>query len=59
MSRSRAKLLLAIALALGIGLMIPFEATVTRVTGVACLLAFIVIGVLAIAEPGFLSEDED
>lgn len=44
---------------LGVALMIPFEATITRILGVACLLAFIVIGVFAIATPEFLSGDAD
>lgn len=35
----------------GVVLMIPFEATVTRVAGVLCLFAFIVLGVMAIARP--------
>jgi hypothetical protein len=47
------------ALALGIGLMIPFDATVTRVLGMAFLVTFIVGGVFTIAEPGFLSKDGD
>jgi hypothetical protein len=54
----RARLLLAVALALGIGLMVPFEETVTRVAGVACLFAFIVGGVFVIAEPDFLADDD-
>lgn len=39
------------ALVLGIALMIPFEATITRLLGVACLFAFIVLGAFAIARP--------
>ncbi|MEK6276857.1 MAG: hypothetical protein AABM29_02440 [Actinomycetota bacterium] len=57
--RSRIRLLVPVALLLGVALMIPFEATITRVLGVTALLAFIVAGVFAIAEPGFLSEDEE
>lgn len=59
MSRGRQALLLGLAFALGVGLMIPFEAVITRVLGVGFLLAFIVGGVFAIAEPGFLSADDD
>jgi hypothetical protein len=58
-SRGRKALLLGLAFALGVGLMIPFEAVITRVLGVGFLLAFIVGGVFAIAEPGFLSAEDD
>jgi hypothetical protein len=47
------------AFVLGVGLMIPFEAAITRVLGVSLLLAFIVGGAFVIAEPGFLSGEED
>ncbi|MDQ2939362.1 MAG: hypothetical protein M3R23_02390 [Actinomycetota bacterium] len=57
--RKRAGLLVAIAFLLGVGLMIPFQATITRALGVAFLFAFIVGGAFLIAEPGFLSDDED
>jgi hypothetical protein len=43
----------------GLVLMIPFEYTLTRAAGIACLLAFIVVGVFQIAEPGFLGGDQD
>jgi hypothetical protein len=43
----------------GVGLMIPFEATLTRVLGVAALLAFVVCGVFLIADPGRLAGDDD
>ena len=59
MSRGRKALLLGLAFALGVGLMVPFEATITRVLGVGFLLAFIVGGVFVIAEPGFLSAEDD
>lgn len=59
MSRRRRALLVAVAFVIGVGLMVPFEATITRVLGVAFLVAFIVAGVFLIAEPGFLSADED
>lgn len=42
-----------------VGLMIPFETTVTRVLGVAALLAFVVCGVFLIADPGRLAGDDD
>ncbi len=51
--------LLGLAFALGVGLMVPFEEWYTRVLGVAFLLAFIVGGAFAIAEPGFLSAEDD
>jgi hypothetical protein len=45
---------------LGVALMIPFEFWLTRVLGVAALLAAIVTGVFAIATPEFLdAADED
>jgi hypothetical protein len=44
---------------LGVALMIPFESTVTRVLGVAALLAFVVSGVFAIARPEDLGESAD
>jgi hypothetical protein len=46
-------------LVVGLALMIPFEYTLTRAAGIACLLAFIVVGVFQIAEPGFLAADEE
>lgn len=57
--RRRDALLVLLAFALGVGLMIPFEATITRVLGVGFLLAAIVGGAFVIAEPGFLSSDEE
>jgi hypothetical protein len=45
--------------ALGVALMIPFEATITRILGVAALFGAIVAGVFAIASPELLSDDED
>jgi flagellar biosynthesis protein FliQ len=43
----------------GVALMIPFEATVTRILGMTLLFAFAIIGVFLIAEPGFLTRDEE
>lgn len=48
-----------LALVLGVGLMVPFEATVTRILGVASLLAFIVLGVFTLASPELLGEDPE
>jgi hypothetical protein len=45
-------------LLIGLALMIPFESTVTRILGVAALLAFVVAGVFAIATPDYLDRDE-
>lgn len=42
----------------GLALMIPFEATITRVLGVACLFAFMIGGVFLVADERFLSRDE-
>jgi hypothetical protein len=57
MSRDRARLALPLLLLAGLALMIPFEATLTRVLGIAALFAFIVVGVFAIANPDFLERD--
>jgi hypothetical protein len=35
----------------GVLLMVPFEATFTRILGMACLVGFIVLGVFLIAAP--------
>jgi hypothetical protein len=43
----------------GVLLMVLFEATVTRILGVALLFTFIVTGVFLIADPAFLDRDED
>ena len=43
----------------GLILMVGFEATITRVLGVAALFAFIVCGVFAIADPELLARDEE
>ncbi len=59
MSRGRKLLLLVAAFVLGVGLMVPFDATITRILGMTFLLAFIVGGVFVIADPGFLSTDEE
>jgi hypothetical protein len=47
------------SLVAGLALMIPFEATITRVLGVALLFAFIVGALFLIAEPEFLKDDRD
>jgi hypothetical protein len=47
------------SLLIGVGLMVPFEATVTRVLGVMALFAFIVSGVFLIADPAWLARDQD
>lgn len=62
MTKMSEKSLLIAAIAafvLGVALMIPFEATVTRILGVLCLAAFIVIGVFAIARPGRLAQEPE
>jgi hypothetical protein len=58
-SQKTAVLLVGAAFLFGVGLMIPFEATITRILGVAFLLAFIIGGVFLIAAPAFLSADEE
>jgi hypothetical protein len=57
-SALRSRPALVVLFALGVGLMIPFEEWYTRLAGMTCLIGFIVLGVFLIAEPGFLSGDE-
>jgi hypothetical protein len=46
-------------LVVGLALMLPFEETVTLALGVACLLAFVGLGVFLIAHPSsLLAPDE-
>jgi hypothetical protein len=45
-------------LVVGVGLMVPFESTITRILGVAALIAFVVVGVFVIATPPFLERDD-
>jgi hypothetical protein len=47
------------AFTVGVALMIPFEATATRILGVVALFAFIVIGVFAIARPERLGDRDE
>lgn len=42
----------------GLGLMLAFDATITRVLGMALLLTFIVGALFMIAEPHFLERDQ-
>lgn len=42
---------------LGVLLMVPFDHTITRILGIAALVAFIVIGVFALASPERLGDD--
>jgi hypothetical protein len=53
------RLLCPLLLVAGVLLMVPFESTVTRVLGMASLLAFVVCGVFAIATPEYLSRTDD
>ncbi|MFN8204983.1 MAG: hypothetical protein U0S48_20700 [Solirubrobacteraceae bacterium] len=55
MNLRRVSLLLFI---LTLALMLPFEYTITRILGVACLVGFVVTGLFAIATPAYLSEAE-
>lgn len=59
MSERRLTVAAIAAFVLGVALMIPFEATITRILGVLCLFAFIVIGVFAIATPDRLGASDD
>jgi hypothetical protein len=57
--RSRGALLALASFVVGVGLMIPFEEWFTRLLGVGFLLAAIVGGAFLVAEPRFLSSDEE
>ena len=57
--RGRAALVVLACFLLGVALMIPFEEWYTRLLGVGFLLGSIVGGAFVIAEPGFLSGDEE
>jgi hypothetical protein len=46
-------------LVVGLALMLPFEYTVTRLLGVACLVGFVVCGVFLIASPELLARDDE
>jgi hypothetical protein len=45
-------------LVVGVALMVPFESTITRILGIAALIAFVVVGVFVIATPAFLDRDD-
>jgi hypothetical protein len=40
----------------GLGLMVPFEGPLARTLGMACLFAFIVLGLFAVASPEYLGK---
>ena len=46
-----------VAFLLGAGLMLPFEYTITRLLGVISFAAFFVLGLLLVANAGFLERD--
>jgi hypothetical protein len=46
-------------LVVGLALMLPFEETITLALGVACMLAFVGLGVFLIAHPSALLEPGD
>jgi hypothetical protein len=46
-------------LVIGLALMLPFEETITLALGVACMLAFVGLGVFLIAHPSALLEPDD
>ena len=59
MSRRALEMAWIALLVAGLALMIPFEETVTLALGVACLLAFVGLGVFLIAHPAaLLAPDE-
>ena len=58
MSVLRSRWALVALLVIGCALMIPFAEWYTRLAGMACLFAFIVLGVFLVADPRFLAPDE-
>lgn len=56
-ARSRLLIPTVVAFCLGAGLMLPFEFTITRLLGVISFTAFVVLGMLLVANPGFLESD--
>ncbi len=56
MSERRLTLAAVVAFVLGVALMIPFEHAATLTLGVLLLLAFIVLGVFALATPERLAQ---
>jgi hypothetical protein len=59
MSRRALEGLWIALLVVGLALMLPFEETVTLALGVACLLAFVGLGVFLIADPSALLEPDN
>ena len=59
MSRRALELVWMALLVIGLALMVPFEKTVTLALGVACLLAFVGLGVFLIADPSALLAPDD
>ncbi len=57
--RGAAFLVMMGSIALALPLMLFFESTPTRIFGVLGLASFIVAGVFAIADPGFLESDDE
>ena len=55
---SRLELATIACFVLGAGLLFPFDSTFTIVPGVLLLIAFVVLGVFALASPERLSGDE-
>jgi hypothetical protein len=51
--------LAAASFAAGVAVMLAFDATLTRIVGVALLLSGIALGAWAIATPEFLEDDRD
>jgi quinol-cytochrome oxidoreductase complex cytochrome b subunit len=43
---------------IGVALMVPFEEWYTRLLGMGCLIAFVVVGVFVIASPEFLAHGD-
>ena len=57
--RGAAFALMMAGAAVGVPVMLIFHSSIARIVGVAALATFIVAGVFAIADPGFLDTDEE
>lgn len=58
-ARSRHAALTVLLLCVGVGLMVPFSHPATLVAGFACLLGFVISGVVLICRPAFLERDTE
>lgn len=57
--RSRPASFAIACLVVGVGLLVPFEQTLPVALGIACLMAFVVLGTAAIARPEYLAGEPE